>query len=83
VKRKLDVLREHCDREGRDYDEIQKTVNFPFDVGNGAHVNEIVDQLGELAAMGFAVAHGRVAGVDRIEPIEIIGREIIPAVANL
>jgi F420-dependent oxidoreductase-like protein len=83
LKHKLDVLREHCDREGRDYDEIEKTVNFPFDVGGGANVNAIVDQLGELAAMGFAVAHGRVTDVERIEPIEIIGREIIPAVANL
>jgi F420-dependent oxidoreductase-like protein len=26
IKRKLGILREHCDREGRDYDEIRKTI---------------------------------------------------------
>jgi F420-dependent oxidoreductase-like protein len=26
LKRKLDVLRDHCDREGRDYNEIKKTI---------------------------------------------------------
>ena len=30
---KLAVLREHCDREGRDYDEIQKTAVLHFDLG--------------------------------------------------
>ena len=30
---KLDVLREHCEREGRDYDEIEKTAYYAFDVG--------------------------------------------------
>jgi alkanesulfonate monooxygenase len=80
---KLDVLREHCDREGRDYDDIQKTVLFNFDVGGGRNVSQIVDRLGELAAMGFEVAHGSVRDVARIEPLEIIGRDIIPAVASL
>src|ERR1700679_3051486 len=30
---KLDVLREHCEREGRDYDEIEKTAYYGFNVG--------------------------------------------------
>jgi F420-dependent oxidoreductase-like protein len=83
IAHKLDVLREHCDREGRDYDEIQKTAGFRFDVEGGRNVNEIIDQLGKLAELGFEVAHGRIANVSEIEPIEIIGRDIIPAVANL
>src|SRR5204862_3769964 len=33
LERKLDVLREHCADVGRDYDEIQKTVMMPLDVG--------------------------------------------------
>jgi F420-dependent oxidoreductase-like protein len=80
---KLDVLREHCDREGRDYDDIQKTVLFNFDVADGDNVARIVDQLGALARLGFDVAHGSVRDVARIEPIEIIGRDVIPAVAGL
>ncbi|HBV94695.1 MAG TPA: LLM class F420-dependent oxidoreductase, partial [Chloroflexi bacterium] len=43
---KLDVLRQHCEAEGRDYDEIEKTVLFNFDVGErGEKVGEIVQQL--------------------------------------
>jgi alkanesulfonate monooxygenase len=84
LNRKLDVLRAHCEREGRDYDDIQKTVLFNFDVGErGENVDAIVAQLRELAAMGFEVAHGSVKNVWRIEPLETIGREIVPAVSAL
>jgi F420-dependent oxidoreductase-like protein len=81
---KLDVLRAHCDAEGRDYDEIEKTCYFIFDPGEkGEKVGEIVDQLGGLAGMGFQAAIGAVANVWQVTPLEIIGSQIIPAVADL
>jgi len=81
---KLDVLRAHCDAEGRDYDEITKTCYFIFDVGeNGEKATEVVDQLGGLAAMGFQVAIGAVANVWQVRPLEIIGSQVIPQVAGL
>jgi F420-dependent oxidoreductase-like protein len=81
---KLDVLREHCDREQRVYDEIFKTCYFIFDVGPGGEkAGEVVDQLGKLAEMGFQAAIGAVAGVQNLRPLEIIGAEVIPAVADL
>jgi F420-dependent oxidoreductase-like protein len=81
---KLEVLREHCEREGRDYDEIEKTVLFNFDVGpNGERVGEVVEGLRDLHRRGFQVAHGRVTDVWRITPLEIIGREVLPAIAEL
>src|SRR5215467_13708070 len=82
--RKLDVLRAHCDAEGRDYDEITKTCYFIFDVGEkGENAAQIVDQLGELANLGFQAAIGAVGNVWEITPLEIIGTEVIPAVAGL
>jgi len=42
-----------------------------------------VDQLGEMADMGFQAAIGAVANVWEITPLEIIGSEVIPAVARL
>jgi hypothetical protein len=33
VPRKLTILREHCAAEGRDYDAIEKTLAYMFDVG--------------------------------------------------
>ena len=84
LDRKLAVLRRHCEREGRDYDEIEKTVLFNFDVGSeGERAREVVAQLRDLHRRGFQVAHGRVPDVWRITPLEIIGREVLPAVAEL
>ena len=82
--RQLDVLRAHCETEGRDYDEITKTCYFTFDPGEkGERAGEIVDQLGSLAGMGFQAAIGRVARVWEVTPLEVIGSEVIPAVASL
>jgi alkanesulfonate monooxygenase len=81
---KLDVLRAHCDREGRDYDEIEKTVIYNLDPGpNGEKTAEVRDRLREFAAMGFSAVVGSVPDVGRITPLEIIGREVIPAAAEL
>ncbi len=84
LARKLDVLRAHCDAEGRDYDEIEKTCYFIFDVGaKGEKAGQVVDQLGNLAGMGFQAAIGAVADVWDVTPLEIIGSEVIPAVSAL
>jgi F420-dependent oxidoreductase-like protein len=84
LPRKLDVLRTHCEAEGRDYDDITKTCYFIFDVGEkGEKAGEIVDQLGGLAELGIQAAIGAVANVWDVTPLEVIGSEVIPAVANL
>ncbi len=83
LARKLDVLRAHCDAEGRDYDEITKTCYFVFDVGaNGEKAAQVTDQLGRLAEMGFQAAIGAVTGVWNVRPLEVIGSEVIPAAAR-
>ena len=84
LARKLDVLREHCAAVGRDYDEIEKTCYFAYDVGpKGENAQQVVDQLGGLAEMGFQAAIGFVVGVWDVTPLEIIGSKVIPAVAPL
>ncbi len=84
VARKLDVLRAHCDTEGRDYDDITKTCYFIFDAGEkGEKAGEVVDQLGRLAEMGFQAAIGAVIGTWDVTPLEVIGSKVIPAVAGL
>jgi F420-dependent oxidoreductase-like protein len=81
LSRKLDVLREHCDREGRDYDAIRKTVYYRFDVGpGGERVPQIIEDLRGLAAMGFDLALGQVVDVYSVTPLEILGREVVPAI---
>jgi alkanesulfonate monooxygenase SsuD/methylene tetrahydromethanopterin reductase-like flavin-dependent oxidoreductase (luciferase family) len=80
---KLDVLRRHCETEGRDYDTIEKTCPFLFDPGEeGSKVKELIDRLYGLAGMGIQTVFGAVPQVDRINPLEVLGREVIPAVAG-
>jgi hypothetical protein len=84
VAHKLDVLRAHCDAEGRDYDEITKTCYFVFDVGEkGEKGAEMVDRLGQLADLGFQAALGVVANVWQITPLEVMAANVIPAVSSL
>jgi F420-dependent oxidoreductase-like protein len=84
VPEKLNVLRRHCEEVGRDYEDIEKTCAFAFDVGeSGEKVDELIGQLRWLSGMGIETVIGFVPRVDRISPLEIIGREVIPVVANL
>ena len=84
VPGKLDVLRRHCEEVGRDYDSIEKTCAFAFDPGeSGEKVEEMIGQLRWLSGMGIETVIGFVPGVERITPLEIIGRDVIPAVADL
>jgi F420-dependent oxidoreductase-like protein len=77
---KLGVLRQHCEAVGRDYDTIFKTAYYPFDTTKGAA--RIVDELGALAELGFDAALGSVSNVWDVRPVEFIGSEVIPAVAD-
>jgi F420-dependent oxidoreductase-like protein len=84
LERKLDVLRGHCEAVGRPYDEIEKTVMMPLDPGErGEKVDSLIDQLTQLGALGIQQVHGRVPRVSEITRLEIIGRELIPAAAQL
>ena len=84
IPAKLDLLKRLCDEAGRDYDAIEKTAPFGFDVGeHGEKAGEVVEQLRWLAGMGIQTVLGWVVGVDRIEPLEIMAREVIPAVEEL
>jgi F420-dependent oxidoreductase-like protein len=79
--KKLDVLRRHCEALGRDYDTIYKTAYYFFDPSRGTQ--RIVDELGALAGLGFDAAIGAVTDLWDVTPLELIGSEVIPAVADL
>jgi alkanesulfonate monooxygenase SsuD/methylene tetrahydromethanopterin reductase-like flavin-dependent oxidoreductase (luciferase family) len=51
IRRKLAVLREHCDRLGRDYDRIIKSTNFDIDLSQtSAQTIERVERAVEAGA---------------------------------
>jgi F420-dependent oxidoreductase-like protein len=84
VRQKLEVLRGHCEREGRNYDDIEKTVLFVMNPGpNGENAGQLVDQFGKLGEAGAQTVIGAVAGVENLKPLEAIGKDVIPQVASL
>ena len=84
VAHKFEVIREHCDREGRDYASIEKTILMRMDVGaNGEKAGELVETLGRFAEVGAQTAIGALLGVESIRPIEAVGRDVLPQIAGL
>src|SRR5439155_16651182 len=74
AKHKLEVLREHCEREGRDFDSIEKTIYYPMDVGSdGANVGRVVDDLGRLSEVGIQGAIGSLRRVADPATMAIVG----------
>lgn len=84
LPRKLEVLRQRCEEEGRDYNTLLKTCIFRFDVGeDGSKTGELIETLHGFAEMGIQGVIGAVEHVDRITPLEAMGRDVIPAIAEL
>jgi F420-dependent oxidoreductase-like protein len=83
LKRKLDILRAHCDAVGRDYDEIEKTVIGPMDPGpTGENVQELIDTMREVAALGVTHYHGSIPDASDLIRINVLGERVIPVVAE-
>ncbi|HWG02063.1 MAG TPA: LLM class F420-dependent oxidoreductase [Trebonia sp.] len=81
---KLEVLRQHCDDVGRDYDEIKKTVITRLDPGpRGERADEVLEQLARLADLGVDQVQTQVPAVQEITPLEVFAERIIPAAAKL
>jgi F420-dependent oxidoreductase-like protein len=84
MPRKLDVLRQWCQEEGRDYDSILKTCISRMDVGeDGSKTDQLIETFRGYAALGIQAVIGSVVNVDHLTPLEAIGREVIPAIADL
>jgi F420-dependent oxidoreductase-like protein len=80
----LETLRRLCDEIGRDYDAIEKTCPWRFAVGDdGAGVGALLDQLRGFADLGIQTVIAHVVDDYRIAPIEVMGREVIPAAAAM
>ena len=60
------MLRQHCADEGRDYDEIEKTAQIRYDLGeNGENVNQVIENLHRVAELGFSQVHGSLLRVSQ------------------
>jgi F420-dependent oxidoreductase-like protein len=81
---KLAILKQHCESVGRDYAEIEKTtLGSAFLAEGRMSVSDVIGQCHSLAELGIQHAIFNMPNVHEITPLEIFGREIIPAVAEL
>ena len=84
IPRKLDVLRRLCDDAGTDFEHIERTCAYAFDADDGGPATtQLIDQLKGLAGMGIETVIGRVEGDDPRRGLELLGRHVIPAAAEL
>ncbi len=81
ARHKFEVLRAHCEAVGRDYSEIKRTVLMAMDAGeHGELAGALVEQLGRMAEAGAQAAFGYLPHVDRLLPLEVVGRDVLPQV---
>ena len=81
---KLDVLKGHCDAVGRDYAEIERTALGMAMLGpGGMSPTDLIGFCRGLASIGFQQYIISIPNVYEIEPLELIGREVIEAIAEL
>jgi len=84
VRIKLAILQQHCDALGRDYGTIEKTTLGTVDLQPGKmSAKDVIAHCEALATIGVQHAIFNMPNVHDIRPLEIFGREIIPAVAGL
>jgi len=83
IRRKLEVLKQHCEAVGRPYEAIERTALGTLNVvTRRGGVKRAIAACRELASAGIQHLILAVPDVHEIEPLEVIGREVIPAVAE-
>jgi F420-dependent oxidoreductase-like protein len=84
VRAKLDVLRRHCEEIGRPFHDIERTALGGIDIGpRGMSPREVIEHCRSMKAAGIEHLIVSLARVHEIAPIEIMGKEVIPAVSDL
>ncbi|HEY5542139.1 MAG TPA: LLM class F420-dependent oxidoreductase [Candidatus Binatia bacterium] len=84
VRRKLDVLRRHCEAIGRRFEEIERTAIGSIDLRQGAmSAREAIEYCRSVGAAGIQHLIVSMPGDQEITPIELMGNEVIPALADL
>lgn len=81
LKRKLDILRNHCEDVGRDYNEIEKTaldqVLSKFDS------SKVINECKKLREHGFTHIIFGIPDIVNSDPVKKLVQEVIPQIAKL
>lgn len=87
INRKYEILRAHCEELGRDPGEVERstlqTVRLALGGGSGESPQQVVDRFGELADAGAQHVIFSVRDVWDPAALEVIARDVLPAVRAL
>jgi F420-dependent oxidoreductase-like protein len=88
IAHKYAVLREHCETVGRPYEAIERTtlqsVHLTADGARGSSTpGQLVERFGDLADAGAQHVLFSVRDVWQTDKLELIGRDVLPAVRDL
>lgn len=88
LRRKLDILRDHCASVGRDYNEIEKTTLNVMSItrdgrNNTLSPNAAIDIFAEQAQLGIDQAIFSMPNVSELEPFDVLANEIVPVVEKI
>jgi F420-dependent oxidoreductase-like protein len=84
TERLLAILDEHCEREGRDPAEIERTIVTRFDPGPaGERAEQEVERLARFAELGVQAALGSMINAHDPGVMEAMATKVIPAVSKL
>ncbi len=88
LRRKLQILREHCAAVGRPYEQIEKTTLDSLTITRDGREGSItptqaIEQFAELASLGIDQAIFSLRNVHELEPFDLLMTEIVPAVSKI
>jgi F420-dependent oxidoreductase-like protein len=84
LRRKIDILKQHCEGVGRNFSEIELTALGTANLAAGGMTpTQMIEKCQAMSGLGFHHLIFNMPNVYEIKPLEIIGREVIPQVAGL
>jgi len=84
MARKFGLLRSYCDEIGRSYNEIERTGLCSIKIGPDAlNSAQVVALCGEFASVGIQHVIFNMPNMHEIEPLRIIGEEVVPQVEDI
>ena len=83
IKQKLSILKKHCEKVNRPYNEIERTILDTANLApNAMSSEEIIKKCKSYADIGIQYVIFNMPNVSDITVLERFGKEIIPAVSN-
>lgn len=88
LRRKLDILRDHCASQSRDYNEIEKTTLNVMHITRDGRNNTLspsaaIDIFAAQAQLGIDQAIFSLPNVNELEPFDVLANQIVPIVEKI